>query len=136
VRGTRCNRGDEIDRPRIEAAGFPQRRRERRSGIASPVGEQDEQEIVCATQTWCDAGVQERALADAALAEEEREPRGEQVRDDELRVGIAPEEVRRILLLVARQAFVRGLRRPRRDLRHVSARSVSSVPSAASSAPT
>ena len=74
-----------------------------------------------AAQPRHDAGVEERALADAALAEEEREPGREHVRDDELGIGVAAEEVRRVLLLVPREPLVRGLAgRAPRPLGHVS----------------
>jgi hypothetical protein len=109
--GARRDRGGKprIGRARIEAASLPQRRRKRRGAVASPIGEQDQDQIVRPAQARCDAGVQERALADAALAEEEREPGSKHVRDDELCVGITTEEVGRILLLVARESLVRGL---------------------------
>src|SRR5262249_49486649 len=81
------------------------------------------------------AGVEERALADAALAEEERQPRRQDVGDDELRVGVAPEEEERVGLVVALEPLV-GRRRGRRGERGHPAVPSRSCPSAASSATT
>ena len=100
-----------------ESGLLPQRRRERRGGVAAPVGVKDEDEVVERAQARGDARVEQRALADAALAEEEGQARREQVRRDELGVGLAAEEVGRVGLLVPRESFVGRLPGRRRDTR-------------------
>jgi hypothetical protein len=59
-----------------------------------------------------DAGAQQRALADAGRAVDQRQPRGHQVGGDDPLLGGPPEEERRGVVVVERgQADVRPLRR-------------------------
>ena len=71
--GARCDRGGEVlvDEIAVEAARPAQRRRQRRGRVTAPVGEDDGDQVADRPQPGHRARVQEGALSDAALPEEE-----------------------------------------------------------------
>ena len=81
------------------ARGLGDRLGERDGRIVAPAREDDDERLLGKlAQRACDGRAQERRLPDAARAVEHRQPRGDEVRDDDLALALAPEEEQRVEL--------------------------------------
>ena len=79
--------------------------------LSAPAREDDhDRRLGQLSQRPCDRGEQERGLADPARAVQDGESRGDEVRDDDLGVALAPEEVEGVELRVLerREPAIRG----------------------------